>query len=516
MLNTNQEENNELIRLDHITKRFGGVTALDDVSFSINRGEVHAVLGENGAGKSTLMKLLAGVIRPDSGDIFINDKKVHITSPEVSEKMGISMVFQELNLFTSMSVAANIYLRHELTRGGVLVKEREMCIKAKKVLNDQLLVDIDPKIKVSKLSTGQRQIVEIARAIDRGTSVVIMDEPNSALNEQETTVLFKIINHLKSCGITILYVSHRLEEVFAISDRISVMRDGHYIGTWMTKETSVDEIVTKVVGRSLGDIFPTRPAYTGEQKEILSISDLFLGKNTKPVEFTVGKGEVLGFAGLEGSGVQDIFLTLFGLKSQKNSYVIRYEGKEINKTIPSKMIKEGWALIPADRRNQGLMLEWSILKNVSLVIIPRLLTKIGFLNQRQERKIANEYIQKFSIATEGMNKKVHNLSGGNQQKVVLAKWLASQPKMLILNDPTRGIDVGTKQEIYKLIIDWANQGYAILFTSSEIEEIMGVSDRILAMYKGQIIREFNKTETNKEEVMRCVLGGEGIPVSQDE
>ncbi len=509
MAKTNIAKSDEIIRLEHISKHFGGVNALNDVSFSIAHAEIHAIVGENGAGKSTLMKLLAGVQPPDSGNIYINGQKTNISSPQVSEELGIAMVFQELNLFTPMTVASNIFIRRELKNGNVLLNEREMCNQAAKVLKEQLMVDIDPKTKIEKLTTGQRQIIEIARAIHRGTSVVIMDEPNSALNDQETKALFKIIRHLKDCGITVLYVSHRLEEVFTISDRISVLRDGHYMGTWETKKTTIDNIVTNVVGKRLGDIFPNRTSFKGEKKNVLSIKNLILGFNTKPIEFEVKKGEVLGLAGLEGSGVQNVFHAIFGLDEKTHGFKVYYDDKEVEKVIPQKMIEKGWALIPADRRNQGLMLEWSILKNASLVIIPRLINHFGLLKHGQERKIAKEYIEKFSIATDSIDKKVHNLSGGNQQKVVLAKWLATQPKLLILNDPTRGIDVGTKQEIYKLIFDWANQGYAILFTSSEIEEIMGVSDRIMVMYKGQIIREFDKKKTDKEEVMRYVLGGEG-------
>jgi len=496
----------ELIRLEHITKRFGGVTALEDVSFSISRGEVHAIVGENGAGKSTLMKLLAGVQEQDEGNILINGELVHLSSPEISEKNGIAMVFQELNLFTPLTVAANIFIKRELKSGNILLNELGMCNQASKVL-DSLLVDINPKAKISSLSTGQRQIVEIARAINRSTNVVIMDEPNSALNEHETKALFKIIDNLKQCGITILYVSHRLEEVFRISDRISVLRDGKYVGTWETKKTNVEEIVSKVVGRRLGDIFPERTPYTGIKETTITLKDLVLGFNTKPIEFRANRGEILGLAGLDGSGVQETLHNMFGLEEKRKPISLTFGEMHMKKINPRFLIKKGWAFIPADRRNQGLMLNWSILLNSSLVILQRLVNKVGLIKHQEEKKTTEASIKKFSIATDSFDKKVHNLSGGNQQKVVLAKWMATQPNVLVLNDPTRGIDVGTKQEIYKMIIDWANQGFTVLFTSSEFEEVLGVCDRILVFYKNEIIKEFERGKVKKEELMRYVLGG---------
>lgn len=496
----------ELIRLENITKRFGGVTALEDVSFSINRGEVHAIVGENGAGKSTLMKLLAGVQEQDEGSIYINGDLVRLSTPEISEKQGIAMVFQELNLFLPLTVAANIFIKREIKSGNILLNEIGMCNQASKVL-DSLLVDINPKAKISSLSTGQRQIVEIARAINRGTNVVIMDEPNSALNEHETKALFEIINNLKQCGITILYVSHRLEEVFKISERITVLRDGKYVGTWETEKTNVEEIVSKVVGRRLGDIFPERPLYRGKKETTISLKDLVLGFNTKPIEFKANRGEILGLAGLEGSGVQETLLNLFGLEEKRKKISVTYGDLQMDKINPRFLIKKGWAFIPADRRNQGLMLNWSILLNSSLVILQRLVSKVGLIKHREEKRIAEEYINKFDISTDSLDKKVHNLSGGNQQKVVLAKWMSTEPNVLVLNDPTRGIDVGTKQEIYKMIVEWANQGFTVLFTSSEFDEILGVCDRILVFYKNEIIKEFEKGKVEKEELMRYVLGG---------
>jgi ribose transport system ATP-binding protein len=497
----------EIIRFENITKRYGGVTALDGVGFGIKRGEIHAVVGENGAGKSTMMKLLAGIIQPDEGQIFIDDAEAVISSPSVSESMGITMVFQELNLFNPMSVTANMFINKEVKNQVGLINDRKMRVQTESVL-EPLEVEFKATDIVGTLSTGQKQIVEIARAIHRGTSVVIMDEPNSALNEQETKVLFNIINNLKKDGITIIYVSHRLEEVFAIADRISVLRDGKYLGTWNIDEVTIEQIVTQVVGRDIGEIFPPRAEMPEEGEITLSVKNLRIGRIDKPVYFEARKGEILGFVGLEGSGVQEIFEKLFGLQPTEADCEITYSDNQINKQSPSDLIGKGWAFIPANRRDEGLMLEWPILRNISLVIIERLLNQWGLISARKEIDLSKEYIQIFEVATDSVKRIVANLSGGNQQKIVLAKWMATDPTLLILNDPTRGIDVGTKQEVYHFITDWARQGYTILLYSSEIEEIIGVCHRILVLYKGEIIREFMAEKTNKEEVMRYVLGGD--------
>lgn len=497
----------EIIRLEGITKRYGGVTALNNVSLSIQAGEVHAVVGENGAGKSTMMKVLSGIVQPDEGKIIVRGKETKIQSPREAESLGIAMVFQELNLFDPLTVAANIFINNELN-SGILLDERKMHAEAKKVL-ESLHVDIQPDDKVTSLSTGQKQIVEIARAIHRGTGVVIMDEPNSALNERETRSLFKIINQLKETGLTILYVSHRLEEVFTIADRISVLRDGKYVGTWNKADTSIEEIVTQMVGRRLGEVYPPK-ASALEDQVTLRVSNLKVGVEGHPVDFVARKGEVLGFAGLEGSGVAQVFNSLFGLMQINPDAVVEFNGERLSRLSPTQLINKGWAYIPANRRDEGLMLEWSILKNTSLVIIDRLLSKIGLIKHKEENELALSYIKALDIATESYEKKVGNLSGGNQQKVVLAKWLAIKPSLVILNDPTRGIDVGTKQEIYRLVADLANRGFTILITSSEIEEVLGVCHRILVMYRGEIVKEFDAGKTNKEEVMRYVLGGAAV------
>ncbi len=502
-----KKDNNAFISVEKITKRFGGVTALKNVSLSINRGEVHAIVGENGAGKSTLMKILSGIYKPDDGKIFIDGSEVLIYSPKDAESHGIAMVFQELNLFPPLTVAANIFIRKEPKLGRVLLDEPEMVLRSKEILS-RLKVDINPRREIEFLTTGQKQIVEIARAVLHSRKIVIMDEPNSALNNEETKALFSIIRYLTKDGITVIYVSHRLEEVFSISDRISVLRDGVFQGTWSVEDTTIDEIVSKVVGRRIEEIFPKKHKLIEEPETSLSVKGLEIGSNNDKVQFYARKGEVLGLAGLAGSGVDDVLKKLFGLIKSKNAEIL-FDGEKIDRLMPKRLIQDGWAFIPADRREEGLMLEWPIKKNISLVSLTKFLTRYGFIKHKKENELTNEYIEKFSIATSSDDKIVRDLSGGNQQKVVLAKWISSNPTLLILNDPTRGIDVGTKHDIYLLIKSWAEQRYTIIFTSSEIEEIIGVSDQILVFYRNKIVKSFPRMKLkDKELIMKYVLSGD--------
>ncbi len=493
-----------IIRLDHLTKRFGGVTALDDVSFEIGRGEIHAVVGENGAGKSTLMKILAGVYTPDAGEITLRGVAVSIGDPLVARKLGISIVFQELNLFPDLSVAANIFANREMERGKLL-NQRAMVAEARQTL-DMMGVSLDPRGKVGKLSVGEKQLVEIARTLQQRSEIVIMDEPTSALNATESERLFTILRRLRDRGLTIIYVSHRLEEVFSISDRISVIRDGRYQGTWRTAETSIPDVIAQMIGRRLEETFPERAVDADGGEMLLDVRELAKAPGMGPVSFGVRAGEIVGFAGLEGSGVEDIFQILFGLEKPSGGNVV-YGGMNVRPTSPFAAIKQGWGLIPANRRDQGLMLDWSIRRNTSLTVLDRLLSALGLVDGKKERALAGEYVRKLNVATDSLDKRVVNLSGGNQQKVVVAKWLATGPRLLILNDPTRGVDIGAKTEIYGLCDQLAREGLALLFTSSEIEETLGVCDRILVLSRGRIIREFGRGEATKADVMYWVAGG---------
>jgi ABC-type sugar transport system ATPase subunit len=496
---------NNLIRLDHVTKRFGGITAVDDVSFGIARGEIHAVVGENGAGKSTIMKMLAGIYRPDSGALVLRGEPVTIADPLHARRLGVSIVFQELNLFPHLTIAANVFVSREATYGPGLLDRRQMAAATKRVL-EEMWVDLDPNAKVGSLSVAEKQLVEIARTLEQQSDIIIMDEPNSALSAAETERLFELLRRLRDKGLTIIYVSHRLEEVFAIADRISVIRDGRYQGTSKIAETSIPDVIAQMIGRRLGETFPQREPVSVQAPVAVTVRGLHIGPRIGPLDFEVRAGEILGFAGLEGSGVADVFHVLFGLARPTAGEVV-YKGRGGAPRSPFEAIRQGFALIPANRRDEGLMTSWSVRRNTSLAVLDKLLDRLGLIDYRQERGLTDDYVRKLNVATDSIDKRVVNLSGGNQQKIVVAKWLATGPEILILNDPTRGIDVGAKSEIYALCDDLARQGLALLFTSSEIEETIGVCDRILVFHKGHIIREFSRGEATKADVMHWVSGG---------
>ncbi len=495
----------EMIRLEHISKRFGGVAALRDVSFSIAKGEIHALVGENGAGKSTLMKILAGIYQPDDGQVFLRGEPVSLRSPLVARQAGVSIVSQELALFPHLSIAGNIFANREALHGGFILNKRSMREEARKVLLD-MGVGLDPSRKVGTLAVGEKQLVEIARTLHQQSDIVIMDEPNSALNAHESERLFEILRRLRERGLTIIYVSHRLEEVFEISDRITVVRDGQYQGTWKIKETSIPKIITEMIGRRLEESFPVREPLAIEAPVVLNVQHLAAEPELRDVSFDLRAGEILGFAGLEGSGIEEIFNVLFGLRAPSGGELVYSDGRSRSRS-PFEAIKHGLALVPANRREEGLMTSWSIRRNTSLPVLDRLLVALGVIDRGDERRLATDYVKKLSIATDSIDKRVVNLSGGNQQKVVLAKWLATGPTILILNDPTRGVDVGAKSEIYRLCDELAKSGLALLFSSSEVEETIGVCDRILVLSRGVVIKEFGPGEASKADVMFWVSGG---------
>jgi ribose transport system ATP-binding protein len=494
---------NVLLELNDIDKHFGGVHALENVSFEIKVGEVHAIVGENGAGKSTLMKILAGSYQPDQGEIRLRGEVVTFRNPRDSYAAGINIIYQEFYKFPALSVIANIFAGRELSGLGLL-NEKEMRARALDVF-DRMGVSIDPDAIVKNLPVAQQQLIEIAKALVYEGSLVIMDEPNSSLTDKETQALFEIINRLKEHGVTILYVSHRLEEVFQISDRITVLRDGKYIGTWIPEETNIPFIISQMIGRTLSKAFPEVAEISPTAKNILDVKGLKKRGKLEDVSFSVREGEVLGFAGLEGSGIRDLFHTLFGLDALEKGE-IWYLGKKMEINFSSDAIKHNWGLIPANRRDHGLLMRWSLKENVSVVILKRLLNFLGLINDRKLKSTAETYIDRLNIATDSIDKQVFDLSGGNQQKVVIAKWLASKPKVLILDDPTRGIDVGAKSEIYQLIQKLAQEGLAILLSSSEIDEVINLSRRILVMRQGSIIKEFDHKDATKAEVLRYVSG----------
>ncbi|HVR75870.1 MAG TPA: sugar ABC transporter ATP-binding protein [Planctomycetota bacterium] len=498
-------EDLEIIRLEGVTKRFGGLTALDGVSFGIARGEVHAIVGENGAGKSTLMKMLAGVERPDAGRILLDGAPVEVSSPLEARRRGISTVFQELNLFPHLTVAANIFASRERVGRLGLLDERSMAGESREVL-EALGVEMDPRARVSSLSVAERQIVEIARTLAARSSIVILDEPNSALPERESARLFEIIRRLRARGVTILYVSHRLDEVFALADRITVLRDGRHQGTWRAAETDAGRVVAAMIGRSVEEAFPAREPVPRAAPAVLEVRNLVVGGRLGPVSFDLRAGEVLGLAGLEGSGVDLVFHALFGLAARTSGQV-RCLGSPAPPRSPADAIRLGVGLIPRSRREEGLVMDWPVRKNATLLILGRLLGRLGLIDRRRELRTAEELVRRLDVGAESLEKRVAFLSGGNQQKVVLAKWLAAGPRVLLLHDPTRGIDVGAKAEIYRLCRELVLAGLGILFTSSEIDETLGISDRVLAVAKGRIAGEYPRGAATKAEVLEAIAGG---------
>jgi ABC-type sugar transport system ATPase subunit len=491
-----------IIELQHITKRFGGVTALNDVRFGIEAGEVHAVVGENGAGKSTLMKILAGAQEPDEGQILLRGRPVRLRSPLAARRQGIGIVYQELNLFPQRTVTANVFAGRELRNFAGLLDIGSMRRETQRTLAD-MGVAIDPNARVGSLSLGERQLVEIARALQQRSDIVILDEPNSALSEHESARLFDIIRRLRGQGVTFIYVSHRLEEVFAIADRISVIRDGRYQGTQPILETSISQIVDRVVGRKFEETFPSREEISAAAPVALSVIGLENGNGIGPVTFSVKAGEILGFAGLEGAGVETLFHTLFGLRKRTGG-VMTVNGEPQHTRTPAEAIHSGWAMIPASRREQGLFMQWTVRRNSTLLLLRKMRNALRLISRKRTRDLAESYIRRLGIATAGVETRVIHLSGGNQQKVLLAKWLATSPRVMILNDPTRGVDVGAKAEIHRLCAELAQQGLAILFNSSELEETLAISDRVLVMRRGRIVHEVARGDATKADLMRSI------------
>ena len=489
----------DILVLSEVCKRFHSVQAVNHVSFSVKRGEVHAICGENGAGKSTLMNLLAGVYQYDEGSIRLNGKDFRPKSPLEAKKAGVSIVFQELSLFPQQSAASNIFAGSELMKGGLL-DQKAMLDKTREVLKSMDL-EIDPEEPVNRLSIGQRQWVEIARAMANKSEILILDEPNSALNMYETQILFRLIEGLKEKGITILYISHRMDEVFYIADRITVMRDGHYISTLDTDKTSIDEIIALMLGRESRTLYQKHYVEPGET--ILQVENMTIPGRIEDISFDVRKGQVVGLSGLAGCGYEDVLKVLFGLEKMSSGRVLM-DGSEIKASQPLEAMKKQIAMVPSDRHNTGLMTEWTIENNIAEGIL-HFTSRNGLINHRTIAQKAEDYVEKLNVVCNSIHDTVIELSGGNQQKVLLAKWLAMEPRLLILDDPTRGIDVGAKNEIYQLIDRLTAQGFAIILTSSEIDELIALSDDIVLFRNGRIIgHEF--PGVTKGEILKKIAG----------
>jgi ribose transport system ATP-binding protein len=494
-----------------VSKRFGGIKALDQVNLDIRAGEVHALVGENGAGKSTLMKILAGIHVHFEGTLTLEGQPLTLTHPSQALALGIAMIHQELNLIPYLSIAENIFLGRELRHPLGWIDGARMRDQTRRLL-ESLDLQVSPDTPVCELRVGQQQQVEIAKALSLQARVIIMDEPTSAISDREVTILFERIRALKEQGVAIVYISHKMEEILAISDRITVLRDGCMVATRQAAEVTQEALVSLMVGRDLA----ARVARTGAvgADVILRVEDLSLAHPTRRGDFLVDhvtlqvcRGEVVGLFGLMGAGRSELLETLFGLHPRRSSGRMAMEGKQVPIHSARAAIQAGLALVPEDRKQQGLVLGMSVRHSISLASI-RQVESFGFLSPRREQALACDYIGRLNIKTPSDRQAVQNLSGGNQQKVVLAKWLATRPRVLLLDEPTRGIDIHAKSEIYRLIGELAQSGMAILMVSSELPEIMALSDRILVLSEGCLTAEMTRSEATEERLLQAALPGQ--------
>ena len=490
-------EEKYLLELSGVNKSFPGVKALSDVHFNLKAGEVHALLGENGAGKSTLMKIISGIYSRDSGRYVIDGVELGELSPKKAQELGIAIIHQELNMCTHLTVAENMFLGREQVANGV-IKQKEMNRQAKKIL-DQLKIDIDPKTVVKNLPVSKQQMVEIAKALSTNARILIMDEPTSALTEREIVELFRIVRDLKAQGCAIVYISHRLEELKEITDRVSIFRDGAYVATLNFNETTLDEIISLMVGREIKEKFPHVVAEKG--RKILELENLDSGMVRK-VSFTLCAGEIIGISGLMGAGRTELVRAIFGA-DPIDAGTIRLDGEVITIRHPQDAIKHGIVLGPEDRKKEGLCTELSIRENVGLANLDRVCNVLGVVRSGVEKDLTQRAISDLHVKTPSGEQLAKNLSGGNQQKVVLGKWLVRNAKVVIFDEPTRGIDVASKVEIYNIMNELKARGIGVLFVSSEMPEVMGMSDRILVMCNGRITGDLLPQETTQDEILRC-------------
>ena len=489
-----------ILEMQGINKSFPGVTALDNVWLKLYRGEIHALIGENGAGKSTLMNILAGIYRYDKGHIILKGKPTEIKNEFHAQQLGIAMVHQELNNFPDMTVAENIFAGREPSNWGILSRYK-MNDLVQKILNDFHL-DIDPKRLMRKLSISEMQLVEIAKAVSCNADILIMDEPTSAISMRDAEFLFKILHSIRERGVSVIYISHKMDEVFRISDSITILRDGKLISTSLASQTNYDELIKKMVGREPNELFPLRSVVPGET--VLNINHLSRGKAFKDISLSLRKGEVLGLAGLVGSGRTEIVESIFGFPPAEQG-IIEVMGKQVEITSPRKAIGNGIALVPEDRKLSGLHLQASVLFNITLPTLKAFARKSGIIKQRKEKSSAVQISQQLNVRANNLKQAVENLSGGNQQKIVIAKWLLAQPSILLLDEPTRGIDISAKSEIYQLMNKLTEKGISILMVSSEMTELMGMCDRIIALKSGQISKEFNHSEFDQERILAAIM-----------
>lgn len=483
-----------------IVKEFSGVRVLDGVSFQLSRGSVHALMGENGAGKSTLMKILCGIYPATEGEIFMDGKATEIHSPIDAKRLGIAMIHQELSAFHELTVAANMFMNREYKRFGLL-DEARMNRAAAEILAD-LNINIDPRVKMRSLSVAEMQLVEIAKAVSTDAEIIIMDEPTSALTEAEVANLYDTVRDLKSRGKAIVYISHKIEEIFAIADEITVLRDGEFVSHDKIAAFDHDKLISLMVGRTLDQQFHKTKHDFG--KVLLRVENLSRSGEFKDVSFEVHAGEVLGFAGLIGAGRTEVVETVFGLQ-RADGGEIYVEGERVSIRSPGDAIRYGLALVSEDRKNVGLNLVGSVKENITMANLEKY-CKFGVISSGSEKRACDELIEMLSVKTHSRDTLVNALSGGNQQKVILARWMSTRPKILILDEPTKGIDVGAKAEIYRLIDEFAAEGGCVIMVSSEMPEILGMSDRIAVMHEGDLVAVFDRGEVTQEKLLTAAAG----------
>lgn len=500
----NQSPGQVLLEMKGIGKSFPGVKALQGVNLTVREGQVHALLGENGAGKSTLIKILSGAYSKDEGQIFFEGKPVEIKSPQDAQALGISTIYQEFNLAPHLTIAENIFLGHLPRKGGLvdwnLARERARAIL------DGLGVTLSVDTPTAQLSVAEQQLVEIAKALNRKTRILIMDEPSAVLGEKDLENLFRVVRTLQSNGIGIIYISHRLKEIFELADEVTVLKDGRYIDTKQVADVSMDDLVRLMIGRDLQDVYPQRIAEPGPA--LLEVNNLSRSKLVHDVSFTLHAGEIIGFAGITGSGRTELMRTIFGADACVGGDM-RIDGQPYKPRSPQDAIKRGVALVTEDRKGQGLLLKLSVIVNTTISGLKQL-ARGGIINLGKEEALVKDMIRQLSIKTPTPQFLVVNMSGGNQQKVILARWLSVGTRIFIMDEPTRGIDVGSKSEIYQIMADLTKQGVGIIMISSELPEVLGMSDRIMVMRQGTIVHELSRAEATEEAIMYYAVGSEAV------
>ncbi|WP_191212393.1 MULTISPECIES: sugar ABC transporter ATP-binding protein [Hungatella] len=485
--------------MKQIIKSFNGVEVLHGIDFSLRAGTVHALMGENGAGKSTLMKVLAGVHKCDDGEIWLKGKKTEIQSPRHAQELGIAMIHQELSPVPEMTVAENIFLGRE-PRKGLFVDYKKMYTDTEKLLGE-MKVRVSPRAKIGRLKVADQQLIEISKAISLNADIIVMDEPTSAITDQEVEILFKTIADLKKKGTGIIYISHKMDEIFRIADDITVLRDGTYVNSWEAKDIDNNTLIKNMVGRELNEIFPK--IKVPAKNVVMEIRHFTKENQFEDISFLVREGEILGIAGLIGAGRTELMNAIFGLEKPDSGEVF-FEGKKVEIRRPSDAIRHGIAYVTEDRKNEGLVLEMGVGQNITIASMKTLSSGI-FIKRQEEKKTIDDQIRALRIKVHSPRQLVGKLSGGNQQKVVLAKWMMKNPKLLILDEPTRGIDIGAKSEIYKLMGEFVEKGNSIIMISSEMPEAMGMSDRILVLSNGRLSGELSREEFVQEDIMKMAV-----------